>query len=54
MINTATAAVNAFEAVAPEASHPVKVPAATKMTAGTKIADTRSASRCTGALPDCA
>ena len=54
MISTATAAVNASAADAPKASQPASVSSARTITTGTKIAETRSASRCTGALPDCA
>ena len=50
-ISTATAAVNAAPAPAPAASHPASVATATPMTTGTNTAETRSASRCTGALP---
>ncbi len=51
MITTAVAAVSAVPAAAPAASHTAKVPAARAMTTGTKTAETRSASRCTAALP---
>ena len=51
MISTATAAVKAASAVAPEASQPASVAAAITSTTGTKTALTRSARRCTGALP---
>ncbi len=54
MISTATAAPTADAAPAPAASHATRVAAASAMTTGTKTAETRSASRCTGALPDCA
>ena len=54
MIRTATPAVNAFDGVAPDASQPANVATATTITIGTKIAETRSASRWTGAFPDCA
>ena len=52
MISTATAAVNASRRRAPASSQPASVARATTMTIGTKTAETRSASRCTGALPD--
>ena len=51
MIRTATAAVNAAAGPAPDASQPARVAAAITSTTGTKIALTRSARRCTGALP---
>lgn len=51
MISTATAAVNAAATDPPAASHPSRVAAAITSTAGTNTADTRSASRCTDALP---
>ena len=51
MISTATAAVNAVVAPAPAPSQKPSVPAATAMTTGTKTPETRSASRCTSALP---
>ena len=54
MIRTATAAVNANVAPAPFASQNPSVITASASTAGTNTAETRSASRCTGALPDCA
>ncbi len=54
MMSTATAAVNAAEAGAPAPSHAPRVPTAIAMATGTKTADTRSASRWTWALPDCA
>ena len=54
MIRTATAAVKALAAQAPNASQPTSVASEITITTGTKIAETRSASRCTGALPDCA
>ena len=54
MITTATAAVNADAAVAPKASQPTSVRTDSASTTGTKIPDTRSASRCTCALPACA
>ena len=52
MIRTATAAVKAVAAEAPKASQPASVSSERTITTGTKIAETRSASRCTGALPD--
>ena len=54
MISTATAAVNAGRgaSVAAAASQKPSVPAARAMTTGTKTAETRSARRWTGALPD--
>ena len=54
MIRTATAAVNAASAPAPAASQNTSVATARAITTGTNTAETRSASRCTGALPDCA
>ena len=52
MIRTETAAVNANAALSPVASHRPSVAAAMAMTTGTNTPATRSASRCTGALPD--
>ncbi len=49
--STATAAESAVVGAWPLRSQPTKVSAATTSTTGTKTADTRSASRCTGALP---
>ncbi len=54
MISTATAAVNAACTPPPVASHTTSVPSAMTSTTGTKTAEIRSASRCTGALPVCA
>ena len=54
MTSTATAAVKADSAECPVTSHPMSVSAANTNTTGTNTADTRSASRCTAALPDCA
>ena len=54
MISTATAAVNATSGCAPVPSQNASVATASAMTTGTKTADTRSASRCTSALPFCA
>ena len=54
MISTATAAVNAAPAGCPAASHPMSVTTAIPMTTGTKTAEIRSASRCTGAFRACA
>ena len=54
MINTATAAPNATVVSAPKASHATRVIAASAITVGTKMAEIRSASRCTCALPFCA
>ncbi len=54
MISTATAVVIAKAALAPPPSQKPSVATARAITTGTKIADTRSASRCTGALPVCA
>ena len=54
MIRTATAAVNASFAEWPVRSHAASVVSAITNTIGTKIADTRSASRCTGAFDPCA
>ena len=50
-IRTATAAVTAALAPAPAPSQKPRVAAASSRTIGTKIPDTRSASRCTSALP---
>ena len=52
MISTDTAAVNASWASPVLASQKPSVAAATRMTTGTNTAETRSARRCTGALPD--
>ena len=54
MISTATAAVNAAVALCPVRSQPARVSSDRPMTIGTKIVATRSARRCTGALPVCA
>ncbi len=54
MISTATAAVNAAAAGAPAPSQNPSVARESVITTGTNTADTRSASRCTGALPLCA
>ena len=54
MISTATAAVNAALGGPPASSQPTSVSSANPITMGTKIADTRSASRATSALPLCA
>ena len=54
MISTATAAAKAVSAPAPVTSQNPRVTSARPMTIGTNTADTRSASRCTGALPVCA
>ncbi len=54
MISTATAAVNANVALSPVPSQKPSVATAIAITIGTKTPETRSASRCTGALPDCA
>ena len=54
MISTATAASNALETSRATTSHPTSVASARTRTTGTKTADTRSASRCTPALPACA
>ena len=51
MINTATAAVNAAAGASPVPSQNPSVPTANAMTIGTNTAETRSASRCTGAFP---
>jgi hypothetical protein len=53
-ISTAIAARSAEPAPGPHSSQPAKVSAATSRTTGTNTAATRSASRCAGALPDCA
>ena len=42
------------DAEPPDASQPASVASESTITTGTKTAETRSASRCTGALPDCA
>jgi hypothetical protein len=52
MISTETAAVNASDADPPARSHPASVASESAITIGTKTAETRSARRCTGALPD--
>ena len=54
MISTATAVVIANAGLAPSSSQKASVAAARASTIGTKMADTRSARRCTGALPVCA
>ena len=54
MMRTATAAVNASAGSPVARSHPASVATEIAITTGTKTADTRSASRCTGALPVCA
>ncbi len=54
MISTATAAVNAAATGWPDSSQPASVTAAMINTAGTKTAETRSASRWMEALPLCA
>ena len=54
MISTETAAPNANEALSPAASQNASVAAASAITTGTKTAEIRSASRCTGAFPACA
>ena len=51
MISTATAAVKACGRGAPDGQPAASVAAASTITTGTKTAETRSASRCTGALP---
>ena len=52
MIKTATAAVKAAETDVPSTSQPTSVASEIAITTGTKTAETRSASRWTGALPD--
>jgi len=54
MISVVTAAVNATSGEAPPSSHTVNATMARAMTMGTKIAETRSARRCTCAFPVCA
>ena len=55
MISTATAAVNAVRCRRRRRRASRRASAArSTITTGTKIAETRSASRCTGAFPDCA
>ena len=54
MMSTDTAAVNAKSALSPVASQNPSVATASPMITGTNTPDTRSASRCTGALPVCA
>ena len=54
MISTATAAVNAKVALSPLPSQKPSVASARPITTGTNTPATRSASRCTGALPPCA
>jgi hypothetical protein len=51
MISTATAAANAKAGSEPLASQKPSVATEIAITIGTKTAETRSASRCTGALP---
>ena len=51
MISTATAVVNANAGLAPSASQNPSVATESAITIGTKTAEMRSASRCTGALP---
>ena len=53
-MSTATAAVNANVALSPVPSQKPSVATASAMTTGTKTPETRSARRCTGALPVCA
>ncbi len=53
-ISTATAAVSAKLAVAPSRSQKASVASERAITTGTKTPDTRSARRCTCALPVCA
>jgi hypothetical protein len=54
MISTAIAAVNAAAVGAPVTSQKSSVASANTMTTGTNTVDTRSANRCTRALPFCA
>ena len=54
MISTATAAVKANARSSPAPIQKPSVATAIAITTGTKTPETRSASRCTGALPDCA
>ena len=54
MISTATAALNAALASLPSSNHAASVTTPMVMAMGTKIADTRSASRCTSARLPCA
>ena len=54
MISTATAAVNANSTLSPAPIQKPSVATASPITTGTNTPETRSASRCTGALPDCA
>ena len=54
MMSTATAAENANVAASPRSSQNASVPSASAITTGTNTADTRSARRCTSALPLCA
>ena len=54
MMSTATAAVNAKLALSPVPSQNASVATARPITIGTKMPDTRSARRWTGALPVCA
>ena len=54
MMRTATAAVNDACTSPVRSSHASSVSMAITRTAGTKTAETRSARRCTGALPACA
>ena len=52
MMSTATAAVNDGCTPEPMSRCTANVPSDSRMTIGTKTAEMRSASRCTGALPD--
>ena len=52
MMSTATPVENAFSVDVPNNSQARVVNAESATTTGTKIADTRSARRCTGAVPD--
>ena len=53
-IRTATAALKATVAPPPATSQPARVSSERTITTGTKTAETRSARRCTSALPFCA
>lgn len=54
MTSTATAAVNAADGPDPRRSHATRVSSASASTTGTNTPETRSARRCTAALPFCA
>ena len=53
MMSTATAAVKAADGSPVTSSQPASVASESRITIGTNTAETRSTSRCTGALPAC-